>query len=444
MHVVAFHGRLDSVSSCHRLILSAGGRLVVVKEAAPGGAADRLRREAEMLRQASHPGVVELVDIDELDGGAVALTTAFVAGGTLRDSAGRLEPVAVARVVAGLASTLADLHGRGIVHGRLSADHVLLASTCGAPVLCGLAEARMVDGHAAAELDATDDTEALAALVGTLTSPGSGPLTDTLRQAVERWHASAGATRPTLRSLEVSLAGLVPGEAPVAGTGTTTGRSLPPRRPPARRRPSGLRSVGLAGVVAVAVGIGAAVAAATAGGGPPSAATVDAPIPAAVPYGSTSTSSPATMSTVPPTHTTEAPLRVFPRPECSPADPPAADVDGDGCADPLEVSHGVVAAAGTRWQVGAPDDLVVIGDWDCDGLATPAVVRPSSGHIWTFPRWADHSDGDGVVAEPVDVVPGPVAKATVVEDAGSSGTGQCDGIEVIASGGDRQLVYAGA
>ncbi|MBW3547182.1 MAG: hypothetical protein KY452_03465 [Actinobacteria bacterium] len=414
-----------------------------MKEAAPGGGADRLRREAQILRQASHPGVVELVDIDELDGGAVALTTAFVAGGTLRDSAGRLEPVAVARVVAGLATTLADLHGRGIVHGRLSADHVLLGSASGAPVLCGLAEARTVDGHAAAELDATDDTEALATLVGTLTSPGSGPLTDALRQAVERWHAGAGPTRPTLRSLAVTLDGLVPGEAPVAEPGTTTGRSLPPRRSPARRRRPGVRSAGVVGAAAVAVGLVAAVAVATAGGGPPSRATVDAAVPAAVPHGSTSTSSPATMSTVPPPPTTEAPVRVFPPPECPPADPPAADVDGDGCPDPLEVGDGVVAAPGARWQVGAPDDLVVIGDWDCDGLATPAVVRPSSGQVWTFPRWADHRDNDGVVAEPVDVAPGPVAKATVVEDAGSPGTGQCDGIEVIASGGDRQLVYAG-
>ncbi|MBW3644676.1 MAG: protein kinase, partial [Actinobacteria bacterium] len=444
------HGRIGGVSSCHRLILSPGGRLVIVKEAASGDAADRLRREAEMLRQASHPGVVELVGIDELDGGGAALTTVFVAGGTLGDSAGRLEPAAMARVVAGLATTLADLHDRGIVHGRVSADHVLLASTSGKPVLCGLAEARTVERPAEAAPDATDDTEALAALVATLTSPGSDPLTGALRQAVERWHA--GAARPTLRSLAVALAGLVPDEPLAAEPGTTTGRSLPPRRRSAPHRRPGLRWLGVAGAGAgaVAVGIVAAVALASAGGEPSSPAAVNPPVAAAVPERSTSTSSPATTSTVPPLTTvpppptTEAPVRVFPPPECPPADPPAADVDGDGCPDPVEVSDGVVAAAGARWQVGAPDDLVVIGDWDCDGLATPAVVRPSSGHVWTFPRWADDSDGDGVVAEPVGVVPAPVSKATVVEDAGSSGGGRCDGIEVIASGGDRRLVDAGA
>ncbi|MDP8988244.1 MAG: hypothetical protein M3N11_07860, partial [Actinomycetota bacterium] len=167
----------------------------------------------------------------------------------------------------------------------------------------------------------------------------------------------------------------------------------------------------------------------------PSPAAVDTPVAAAVPDRSTSTSAPPAATTVPPPPTTEAPVRVFPRPECPPAAPPAADVDGDGCPDRVEVSDGVVAAAGARWQVGAPDDLIVVGDWDCDGLATPAVVRPSSGQVWTFPRWAE--DGDGVVAEPVEVVPTPVAEATVVRGSGSSGTGRCDGIEVTASGGRR-------
>ncbi|HEV2766472.1 MAG TPA: protein kinase [Acidimicrobiales bacterium] len=436
------------MSSCQRLILSPGGRLVIVKQAASGDAADRLRREAEILRQASHPGVVELVGIDELHGGGAALTTAFVAGGTLGDSAGRLEPAAMARVVAGLATTLADLHDRGIVHGRVRADHVLVAGTSGEPVLCGLAEARTVERPAEAAPDATDDTEALAHLVATLTSPHSDHLTGALRQAVERWHA--GAARPTSRSLAVALAGLVPDQPPAAGPGTTSGRSLPPRRPPAPRRRPGPRWLAVAGAVAVTVGIAAAVALVFAGGGPPSPAAVDIPVAAAVPERSTSTSAPATTSTVPPLTTvpppptTEAPVRVFPPPECPPADPPAADVDGDGCPDPVEVSDGVVAAAGARWQVGAPDDLVVIGDWDCDGLATAAVVRPSSGHVWTFPRWADDRDGEGVVAEPVGVVPAPVEMANVVHDAGSSGAGRCDGIEVIASGGDRRLVDAGA
>ena len=27
------------------------------------------------------------------------------------------------------------------------------------------------------------------------------------------------------------------------------------------------------------------------------------------------------------------------------------------------------------------------GDWDCDGQATPAIVRPSTGHVVLFDAW---------------------------------------------------------
>lgn len=41
-----------------------------------------------------------------------------------------------------------------------------------------------------------------------------------------------------------------------------------------------------------------------------------------------------------------------------------------------------------RWEVGADGDVVVVGDWDCDRLATPAVLRPSTGEVAVFDRWA--------------------------------------------------------
>jgi hypothetical protein len=37
--------------------------------------------------------------------------------------------------------------------------------------------------------------------------------------------------------------------------------------------------------------------------------------------------------------------------------------------------------------VGGAGDLVVVGDWDCDGIDTPAVLRPSSHSVWVFDRW---------------------------------------------------------
>jgi hypothetical protein len=54
----------------------------------------------------------------------------------------------------------------------------------------------------------------------------------------------------------------------------------------------------------------------------------------------------------------------------------------------VRVSGNVVERGGERWTVGRPGDLVVVGDWDCDGLGTPAVLRPSTGEVWLFPRWS--------------------------------------------------------
>lgn len=66
---------------------------------------------------------------------------------------------------------------------------------------------------------------------------------------------------------------------------------------------------------------------------------------------------------------------------------PSADVDGDGCPDPLKLSDGVVETPAGRYAVGQPGDKIAVGDWDCDGTATAASLRPSTGEVWTFDRW---------------------------------------------------------
>ena len=47
----------------------------------------------------------------------------------------------------------------------------------------------------------------------------------------------------------------------------------------------------------------------------------------------------------------------------------------------------VLEHGGHRYGVGAPGDFVQTGDWDCDGQATPAIVRPSTGHVVLFDAW---------------------------------------------------------
>lgn len=70
-----------------------------------------------------------------------------------------------------------------------------------------------------------------------------------------------------------------------------------------------------------------------------------------------------------------------------------ADVDGRGCTVSVRWLTGegvleVVAPEGVRrYGLGAPGDLVLVADWDCDGAATPLVQRPAAGAAWRFDTW---------------------------------------------------------
>ncbi|WCO65606.1 hypothetical protein PO878_13965 [Iamia majanohamensis] len=132
---------------------------------------------------------------------------------------------------------------------------------------------------------------------------------------------------------------------------------------------------------------------------------------------SRATSPPATRpGTVPPT--TGAPT---PRPEPAPdpSCPPvaaagAADVDGDGCPDAVRVEAERVTAAGTTWVVGRPGDAVAVADWDCDGTATVASLRPSTGEVFVFDRWV--APGDELTVPAATTVPGARDLAAVDPD----------------------------
>ena len=107
----------------------------MVKRASGGGAAiEALRREGERLRQASHPGVVSVLrSAPAGDGWELVMAH----GGRSLSALRRPTAAQVAGIVAGVSSTLADLHEIGITHGRLDASHVLIGDS-GRPRLCGL------------------------------------------------------------------------------------------------------------------------------------------------------------------------------------------------------------------------------------------------------------------------------------------------------------------
>ena len=71
--------------------------------------------------------------------------------------------------------------------------------------------------------------------------------------------------------------------------------------------------------------------------------------------------------------------------------------------EPVSVEGTEVRSGAQRWRVGEPGDLVAVGDWDCDGTSTPAVLRPRTGRLHLFDAWA--SPDAAVTATPGPTVP---------------------------------------
>ncbi|MBW8826622.1 MAG: hypothetical protein JF603_09775 [Acidobacteria bacterium] len=51
------------------------------------------------------------------------------------------------------------------------------------------------------------------------------------------------------------------------------------------------------------------------------------------------------------------------------------------------VEGNLVDHDGELIRVGVPGDVVIVGDWDCDGVATPALLRRASHAIWSWATW---------------------------------------------------------
>jgi hypothetical protein len=71
---------------------------------------------------------------------------------------------------------------------------------------------------------------------------------------------------------------------------------------------------------------------------------------------------------------------------------------GDRLAGPCAVQHGelVVADVGGRlrtYRLGRHGDVVVVGDWDCDGVSTPGLYRPGTGEAFEYDSWDPGTSG---------------------------------------------------
>lgn len=103
---------------------------VVVRTATTDAARHLLAQEADRLGRSRHPGVVELLDASDHE-----LTITWAGAQTL-ELFGAPIPV-LCGVLTSVASTVADLHEIGIIHGRIDATHVVIDAE-GRPRLCGM------------------------------------------------------------------------------------------------------------------------------------------------------------------------------------------------------------------------------------------------------------------------------------------------------------------
>jgi hypothetical protein len=84
--------------------------------------------------------------------------------------------------------------------------------------------------------------------------------------------------------------------------------------------------------------------------------------------------------------------------------------------------NGVTDHNGVRWRVGRSGDVVVLGDWDCDSIDTPSVLRPATGEVWSFARWP--TGDEPLAGVPLATVPGAVGARVVP-------AGRCDRLAVL-------------
>jgi tRNA A-37 threonylcarbamoyl transferase component Bud32 len=307
----------------------------------------RLAAEATVLAKAAHPGVVRLVRTAGGDPPS-ELVLCEVRGDRLADVVRHLDLSEIAGLGAAVATTLADLHDIGVVHGAVSAEHILLDEE-GRPVLCGFGSADHDVGASEARIRAADDVSSLAVVLSTL---GGAALPRGIARLLRSFiHPGHIARRRTARRLARSLIESVP-TARLPGSdplGACSSSSVGPHT----QRQRGLSRAVLALVCAsVAGGILFGVGAVAVGG-------------AALGAG------------------------------C-----PRVD---DGCVGRPVVSGAVISAPAGSFRLVGVQGVEVVGRWSCGASGLPVVLNLAGGNVWVFDRWP--ADPSGVAGKLAATVP---------------------------------------
>ena len=404
------------------------GGLIAIKQVPADRAAD-IQREADLLRRLDHPGLVRFVDIVETADGGRALHTEFVNSDTWA-SRPLTDPAERAAGMAALAAVVAELHQLGVSHLQLTPPHVLHGEH-DLPVLCGLTSAaeatpenRHTDLAALADL-CHDPALGRGALSGKLFSLADEARAGTLSARELASRLDLLATRRPTRSMPVR----------VAGGGVLAGLKR-------RCRPKPLLTAGaVIGAVLAAFVIGSR----SGDPDPPPAAL--APVQDEAP-GVVAGASQDLLDQYDPIDGTD-PLAA---PEPISAQNPLAEPElvseqdliaepdpvavPDPIAEPGQIAVSVREAAavieygGRRYAIGATGDFVETGDWDCDGQATAAIVRPSTGGVVLFDAWP--GPGETISLPERWSVDSPTGADAVAH-------GQCDLLRVYTTAGSKLL-----
>ena len=402
------------------------GGLIAVKQVAAERAAD-IQREADLLRRLDHPGLVRFVDLVETADGGRALHTEFVNSDTWA-SRPLADPAERAAGMAALAAVVADLHQLGVAHLQLTPPHVLHGEN-DLPVLCGLTSA----AEATPENRHTD----LAALADLCHDPalGRGALSGKLYSLADAAREGTLSARELARRLDTIATKRPTRAAPVRVAGGGVLESI--KR---RCRPMPLLR---AGAVVVAVLAAFVIGARSGDPATPPAAPAPGQDEAPGDVGGASQDLLDHYNPVDETGPIAEPEMISDRDPIAEPDPvtlpdliaepdpvtlPDLIAESDEIAVSVREAAAVIEHGGRRYAIGTTGDFVETGDWDCDGQATAAIVRPSTGGVVLFDAWPGPG---GTISLPerwnVDSPTGADAVAH----------GQCDLLRVYTTAGSK-------
>lgn len=349
----------------------------VVWKTATGSARPAVRREAALLSRLRQRGLVEAIELREQDDRSVLVTVD--AGRTTLADPSHLTQDELLRALRRAIRATRDLHAAGWAHGAIRAEHVVTGPR-GRARLCSLGSASPLDERTTAL-----DGEAALALVDHVATLLPA---DATRQARWRWQRR----RRHLHAVATSHRA-APGAPDLGALLVDLDRIASPGRRPARTRQPVLAVSAL-----TCVCVAAAVAAtALLGGGARAVATPGQPVVTSAPCGSWPV--------------------------------PGTDVDGDGCGDLVRIDANRLVIDDRTYRVGVDGDRVAVADWDCDGLSTALLLRPSTGELYDFPIWA--TDGGPTDGHLIATVPGAVdVSATPRRIPGTPDSVSCDRVEV--------------